>query len=300
MTEEYIAKSKDVFPIEFLDMQENYAVIYGKDVLKKCLLSVFRNDYPNFEIVLVDNNSTDGSFEMAKSDFSKPSFIKNQENLGYAAGCNVGIRFALERMADYVLLLNNDVEVEKDFLTRLVKVAESDEQVGILSPIIFNGFTQKIWFSEGKISWLRMKSVQKQIIRTTDFYQSTFITGCSMLVKAEVFKKAGLLDEDYFLYWEDVDFSLRSKKAGFKNIVVTSSWVYHFEQSQKNIENKTYWLVISGLIFFKKNTPVILKPYIQACSLVRKIKNLLDTYLKRNRLAGTVQKAYKDFSNAKF
>ena len=99
----------------------------GKDVLKKCLLSVFRNDYPNFEIVLVDNNSTDGSFEMAKSDFSKPSFIKNQENLGYAAGCNVGIRFALERMADYILLLNNDVEVEKDFLTRLVKVAESDE-----------------------------------------------------------------------------------------------------------------------------------------------------------------------------
>lgn len=96
----------------------------GKDVLKKCLLSVFKNDYPNFEIVLVDNNSIDGSFETAKADFSKANFIKNEENLGFSAGNNVGIRFALERMADYVLLLNNDVEVEKDFLGKLIDIGK--------------------------------------------------------------------------------------------------------------------------------------------------------------------------------
>jgi len=272
----------------------------GKDFLKKCLLSVFKNDYPNFETILVDNNSTDGSFEMAKSAFSKLNFIKNQENLGFSSGCNVGIRYSLERMADYVLLLNNDLEVEKDFLTRLIQVAESDEAIGVLSPLIFNGYTKKIWFSKGKISWWRMKSIHQKTIKTNDYYKSSFIKGCSMLVKAAVFKKIGLLDEDYFLYWEDADFSLRSRKAGFKNIVVTSSWVYHFEQSQKNKDSKIYWLVISGLIFFKKNTPLILRPYMQILIILRRIKNTADVYFKRNKLALSVKKAYKDFSDAKF
>ncbi|OGI15601.1 MAG: hypothetical protein A2Z52_01230 [Candidatus Moranbacteria bacterium RBG_19FT_COMBO_42_6] len=272
----------------------------GKDVLKKCLLSVFKNDYPNFEIALVDNNSTDGSLEMAKADFSKANFIKNEENLGFSAGNNVGIRFALERMADYVLLLNNDVEVEKYFLGRLIDVGEKNPKTGILSPLIFNGNTKQIWFSGGTISWLRMKSFHKRSAETLDFYKSPYLTGCAMLVKKEVFKKIGLLDEDYFLYWEDADFSLRAGKAGFEKIVVTSSWVYHFERSEKNKENKIYWLVISGLIFFKKNTPAYLKPWTSLYLLMRKIKNHADIIIGKNKLAPVVKRAYKDFKHAKF
>jgi len=272
----------------------------GKDVLKKCLLSVFKNDYPNFETVLVDNNSTDGSLEMAKADFSKANFIKNEENLGFSSGNNVGIRFALERMADYVLLLNNDVEVEKDFLSRLVDIGEKNPKIGILSPLIFNGNTKQIWFSGGTISWLRMKSFHKRSAKTSDFYESPFLTGCSMLVKKEVFKKIGLFDEDYFLYWEDADFSLRAGKAGFEKVVVTSSWVYHFEKSEKNKESKIYWLVISGLIFFKKNTPAYLKPWTSFYLLLRKSKNYADLLIGKNKLAPVVRKAYKDFKHAKF
>jgi GT2 family glycosyltransferase len=272
----------------------------GKDVLKKCLLSVFKNDYPNFEIVLVDNNSSDASFQAAKDDFSKVHFIKNEENLGFSAGNNIGIRFALERMADYILLLNNDVEVEKDFLSRLINVAEKSPKIGILTPLIFNGNTRQIWFSGGKISWFRMKSFNEKVAPTADFYESPFVTGCAMLVKKEVFKKIGLLDEDYFLYWEDADFSLRAGKAGFKKIVVTSSWVYHFEKSEKNKENKIYWLVISGLIFFKKNTPPYLSPWITLYLCLRKLKNCADIAIGKNKLAPVVRRAYKDFKNAKF
>lgn len=271
----------------------------GKDVLKKCLASVFKNDYPNWEIVLVDNNSTDGSFESARADFSKVHFVKNSENLGFSAGNNIGIRFALERMADYVLLLNNDVEVEKDFLSNLINIAEKDEKIGILSPVIFDGDTRQVWFSGGNISWLRMKSAHERKIRTVAFYESSFLTGCAMLVKKEVFKKIGLLDEDYFLYWEDADFSLRAGKGGFKKTVVTSSWVYHFEKSRKNKENKTYWLVLSGLIFFKKNTPLILKPWMVLYTAMRKIKNYLDNLNKKNKLAPVVRRAYQDFKNAR-
>lgn len=271
----------------------------GKDVLKKCLLSVFKNDYPNFEIVLVDNNSTDGSLEAAKADFSKAHFIKNGENLGYSAGNNVGIRFALERMAEYVLLLNNDVEVAKDFLSHLMNIAQQSQKIGILSPLIFHGITRQIWFSGGTISWLRMKSFNEKSVKTEDFYESPFVTGCAMLVKKEVFKKIGLLDEDYFLYWEDADFSLRAGKAGFKKVVVTSSRVYHFEKSEKNKENKIYWLVISGLIFFRKNTPPYLKPWIIFYLSLRKMKNYMDILIGKNKLAPVVRRAYKDFKNAK-
>jgi len=272
----------------------------GAEVIKKCLASVFKLDFPDFEVVVVDNDSVDGSLEIAKTNFSKAHFIKNEANLGFSAGNNVGIRFALERMADYVLLLNNDTEVEKDFLTRLVGAAKADEKVGITSPVIFDGLSRQIWFSGGKINWLRMKALNEREASTADCYETGFITGCAMLIKAAVFKEIGLLDEDYFLYWEDVDFSLRAKKAGFKNIVVAGSWAYHFEKSAGNLKSKTYWLVVSGLIFFKKNTPNVLKPWITGYIILRKIKNWMDIIFKRNELAPVVQKAYKDFKNVKF
>lgn len=271
----------------------------GKDVIKNCLTSVFKNDYPSFEVVVVDNNSTDGSFEFAKAGFSKAHFIKNEENLGYAAGNNVGIRFALERMADFVLLLNNDTEVEKDFLIRLAEAAEKDEKIGIASPVIFNGHTRQVWFSGGKVRWLHMKAVNEQNASVAESYTTGFITGCAMLVRAAVFKEIGLLDEDFFLYLEDVDFSLRASRTGFKNIVVSGAWVYHFEKSEQEKKNKTYWLVVSGLVFFQKNTPLLLKPWIKFYVMLRKIKNKIDLKFKRNELAETVQKAYKDYDNIK-
>lgn len=271
----------------------------GKEVIKRCLTSLFKVNYSNFEVVFVDNNSTDGSLELAKSCFSKANFIKNKENIGYAAGNNVGIRFSLERMADYVLLLNNDTEVENDFLTKLVEVAESDKKIGLISPVIFHGKTKEVWFSGGDILWRKMSSRNRQDIPTRDHYESEFITGCSMLVKASVFKEIGLLDEDYFLYWEDADFSLRATKKGFKNAVVSSSWVYHFEASEKNRKNKIYWLVVSGLIFFKKNTPWNKKYWVKSYLALRKTKNRWDLLTNKNEINLTVRKAYKDFKNAK-
>ena len=272
----------------------------GGNFIKKCLASVFKNDYPNFEVVVVDNNSTDGSLEMAKSNFSKATFIRNEENIGFSAGNNAGIRFSLERMAEYVCLLNNDAEIEKDFLLKLVEILEKDSKIGIASPVIFNGENKQVWFSKGKINWLTMKATHSTKIETQDFYKTEFVTGCAMIIKADVFNEIGLLDEDYFLYWEDVDISYRAQLAGFKNVVVTASWAYHFEKSEAQKENKTYWLVVSGLIFFQKNTPLFLRPWLVVYKIIRKIKNRWDLLRGKNPLAKTVKRAYKDFKNAKF
>jgi hypothetical protein len=201
----------------------------------------------------------------------------------------------LEQETDYVLLLNQDTEVEPDFLERLVETAKKNPRAGLLSPLIFWKKTREVWFSGKRICWLTMKSCHKKKIWREDPYVSNFITGCSMLIKKEVFQKIGLLDERYFLYWEDADFSLRAKKAGFLGLVDPKSIVYHFESSEPTKGDKLYYLVFSGLKFFKKNTPFWVKPWIDFYYKLRKLKNWTDLKFFPSDNARIVRKAYDDF-----
>lgn len=269
----------------------------GADTIEACLGSVFRTNYPNFELVLVDNNSQDESFELAKKIFPKATFIKNRENIGFAAGNNVGIRFALERMADYIFLLNNDAELEAETLTKLVAAAEKNKKIGILSPVIYNVENGKTWFSGGKINWLAMKTVHtgKSSYRQDGFLRTDYVTGCAMLARKEVFKETGLFDENFFLYYEDADLSARAKRKGFELAIVPTAEAYHLEKSEQDKKSKIYWLVVSGIIFFKKNTPVWLRPWMELYLFARKIKNKLDVKNNKNKIALQVQKAYQDY-----
>jgi GT2 family glycosyltransferase len=167
--------------------------------------------------------------------------------------------------------------------------------------LIFKDNGPKIWFGGGKIDWLRMKTIHTGYKKTDSRYiKSPFISGCAMLIKKEVFREIGLFDQNYFLYWEDADFCWRSKEAGFDSVLVPKSMVYHFEKSQGNLEQKTYWLVFSGLLFFRKNAPKMLKLWLSAYIAGRKLKNIIDVRRQRNVLAPTVAKAYHDFKNAQF
>jgi hypothetical protein len=271
----------------------------GKDCLKKCLTSLFCLDYANFEVVVVDNNSQDGSLEAARQNFSRATFIKNECNLGFSGGNNVGIKYSLEKMADFVLLLNNDTEVEKEFLGRLIKNALIHKEAGIFSPLIFSGDGKSVWFSGGKIDWLRMKAVNEKELIENNQTNPDFISGCAMLVRAEVFSKVGLLDEDFFLYWEDVDFSVRAKKAGFSLLVVASSHICHFEKSEDVKKNKIYWLVLSGLLFFDKNASRELRLWVFVYVFLRKIKNWRDVRKRGSEIDLAVKKAYIDFEKLK-
>lgn len=273
----------------------------GKKFIKKTLMTVFNLDYPNFETILVDNASTDGSFEMLKGLFSNLLFIKNNVNKGFSGGNNEGIKYALERDADFVLLLNYDTEVEKSLLKNLILSVQKNEKIGLISPIIFSKDSSKVWFSGGKIDWLRMKTIHETEKRAFDYENSDYLTGCSLLVKKEVFKKIGLLDEDYFLYWEDVDFSVRAKRAGYGLVISSKSRIFHLEKSEneKNKENKIYWLVLSGLIFFQKNAHFWQKIWLTPYFFVRKIKNYFDLKKEKNTLAKIVKKAYDDFGKRK-
>lgn len=268
----------------------------NKRTLLDCLKALYQSNYPNFEVILVDNNSTDGSLEDAKQAFQRAHIIKNSQNIGFGAGNNVAIRFALEKFADYVFLLNSDAYVERNTISLLVENAEKSEKKGISSPLIYKGKnTNDIWFAHGKIIWSKMKAIHVKNPISDKPYDSQYITGCAMLVFKDVFKKIGLFDEKFFLYYEDADFSLRAVKAGFPCKIEPSAKVIHDENSENNLNQKTYWLVLSGIIFFKKHSPILLKPWIYIYLSLRKLKNLVDIILRGNELARSVRKAYQDY-----
>jgi len=200
----------------------------------KCLQSIKKIDYPNYKIILVDNNSAQ------KAEIFDPDIyiIYNSKNLGFAGGNNIGIKYALENKADYILLLNNDTIVSKDFLTKLVKEANRDLRIGILGPkIYFVDQPKKIWFLGGKFSWFKTRWTKGRghlgydIEVPQDFEKKPqkvdFITGCALLIKRQVIEKIGLLPEDYFFYYEDVDWCLSARKAGFFCEVVPKAEIWH-------------------------------------------------------------------------
>lgn len=266
----------------------------GALVLTSCLKSIMQSDYPNFEVVIVDNNSTDSSFEQAKNDFSRFHFIKNSKNIGFSGGNNIGIRFALEKFADLVFVLNNDTIIDKNTLSALVTTSMQNEKAGIISPLIINGNNKKIWFAGGIIKWHAMKTSHLHKTQSKLPYSSQYLTGCAMLIKKEVFKKIGLFDERFFLYYEDADFSMRSKKAGYALLLDPTTTIQHLEQSELSSE-KIYYLVASGLLFFSLHASFLQKIWIYPYTLLRKIKNIFDIIIFNDPIAREVRRAYSDY-----
>lgn len=271
----------------------------GNGHVIECLRSVIQSNYPNLEIVFVDNNSQDGSLEEAKITFPKINFIKNPKNIGFAAGVNIGIRFALEKMADYVFLLNPDAIIEKNTIRGLAGVYKKNQNIGIVAPVIWRKGVEKIWFSGGQISWLRMKALHQREPIQEKTYKTKYVSGCATMIKKEVFKRVGLFDENYFLYYEDADFCLRARKAGFYTVVTGEARAEHAEKSELDKKSKTYWLVLSGLIFFRKNTPFLCQPWVKFYFFLRRLKNKMDIAGGKKELAKIVQKAYDDFEKFK-
>lgn len=227
----------------------------------ECLNSLKRIDYSDHEIILVDNGSRDSSPDNIQGRFQNIKLIRNRENKGFAEGNNVGIREALKRNADYILLLNNDTVVEADFLTSLVNIAEADSSISMATPkIMFYRDRDTIWFAGGSfLPFIEKPSHlyygRKDVGQVKDVTETEWISGCCMLIKREVFEKIGLLDADYFNNYEDVDFCVRARRAGYKIVVVPQARIYHkFAASMggKFSPFYTYFRTRNNLLFFKK------------------------------------------------
>jgi len=205
----------------------------GAEDTRRCLQSIQRLDYPAFETVVVDNGSPDGSVRALREEFPEVAVIENGRNLGFTGGQNRGIQFALERGADFVWLLNNDTWVDPAALRRLVEVAQDDPRVGLVSSEIrFRDARDTVQFAGASID-LRTLKIRYPEVSAGDIdskYQVgeyVCLWGTSLLMRCDLIRSIGLLNDEYFAYWEDTEYSVRSLQAGFRNVMCGRSIVYH-------------------------------------------------------------------------
>lgn len=271
----------------------------------ECLESLKKIDYPNYKIVVVDNGSEDDSAQIIQNKYSQDIvFIETGKNLGFAGGNNVGIKYALGEKAGLLLLLNNDTKVAPDFLTKLVEAAQRDLKIGIVGPkILFWDQPEKIWFGGGRINWLKTKGEHIDYKKTDNINfsglkESDYITGCCLLIKKEVIDKIGFLKEDYFLYYEDTDWCLEAKEAGYKIIYVPASRVWH-KASVKTKEGSTnfiYYHSRNGLVLSRRHNRflkrILLNFFIAWLYLKQKIKIAINY---KKQLSETIIFAIRDF-----
>lgn len=231
---------------------------------KKCLDSLVRSTYANLKVILVDNGSSDDSGARLKAEFTDIKVMLNDENLGFARGCNVGIRAALDD-ADcaYVLLLNNDAVATQQFLEQALATAEANPQIGLVGgKVLYSPESRKIWYAGGKVSRWRGQVVIRGF-REVDRGQYDeaievgFVTGALMLIRRAVLEQVGLLPEEYFFGTEEIDYSLAVKRAGYRLYYVPEFVVYHgADGSHSNYDPKfVYNNYRSKLILQEKYLP---------------------------------------------
>ncbi len=207
----------------------------GRDVLPGLLASLEKIDYPDFRVFLIDNASTDNSADLTDDWVDKfpIKIIRNDENLLFSRGNNVGIELALEWGAEYVFLLNNDTIVPPGILTELINYMDGKDKVGIAGPMIhFGAPASTIWGAGGNVStWWGL--VRHRGIREKDQGQFgkpakvDYISGAAMMIGKEVINAIGMLDPDFPMYFEDTDFCFRARKAGYESWYVPTKPMIH-------------------------------------------------------------------------
>lgn len=201
---------------------------------RNALRSIDQISYPNYRTLIVDNSSEDGSVEQLQAEFPAHTFVLNEANLGFSRGCNRGIRQAYSQGADHVLLLNNDMEVEPDFLEPAVEMAESNAQVGLVTgKILFGDRRNVIWSAGGYIDRLRIQGIAPAWNESDDgrwdaFRETKWASGAMLLIPRATIEKVGLLPEEYFFGTEEWDYSTSVRKAGLKIMYVPDFKGYHY------------------------------------------------------------------------
>jgi GT2 family glycosyltransferase len=227
-------------------------------LLIQCLDSIYQ-EVPRltFEIIVVDNGSTDDSVSAICNKFPDVRIISNDLNLGFAKANNQGLAAGRGR---YFLLLNSDTLVLPDALNRLVAVADHNPGVGIIGPKLLNmdGTLQKSWatFPTFWSELIGKNFRRRHSVANSQFaYEVDWIMGACMLVRSEIVTDVGMLDEDYFMYSEETDWCYRTKRKGWKVWYLSNSEIYHLGGGSANRSNLTQLVLLyrSKIFFFRKH-----------------------------------------------
>ncbi|HEY2967154.1 MAG TPA: glycosyltransferase family 2 protein [Casimicrobiaceae bacterium] len=243
-----------------------------------CLESLQQLHYAERRVVVVDNGSTDGSVDALRSAESRLAIeiIEAGRNLGYAGGNNLGIRYALDRGADFILILNNDTTVDAMLLDELVGAAERHPEAGCFGPWIFYmDEPERLWFTRSEwdstVSAFTAPGKGRIASELPDETTNTkYVCGAALFFRADVARDIGLLDERFFLVYEDSDWGFRARRAGFECLMVPAARVWHkigtsfgseasplrayFSSrnkllwAEKNVSRREWWRILRGAL----------------------------------------------------
>lgn len=203
-----------------------------RDDTLACLSALFQSDYGNFQIILLDNGSTDGTVAAVRQSYADLPIISLGENLGYAGNNNVGIKMALDHGAEWILLLNDDTVLEPTCLSTLMQTVIADPTVGMAGPMVYHFDEPDVIQSAGGVLgkyWdnRHLGQNEKDHGQFPAVHEVEWITGCALLVSRSVIEQVGMLDPDYFLYWEETEWCIRAGKAGWKIVHVPGAKLWH-------------------------------------------------------------------------
>ncbi len=270
------------------------------DLTLACLESVMALDYPKecLHIVVVDNASGDDSVALIRDAFPEVSVLANNENLGFAGGNNVGIDFAMIHGADYILLLNNDTVVAPDLVSRLIAVGESDAAIGVVTPtILYYDDPERIWCAGAAIDWKmgttqRLRSDLLFDMNSVNLEDVDFASGCAICVKRSAIERCGNMDSRFFLYYEETDWCVRIRRAGFRCVLVASAKVWHKVSSSVEDSSplQVYYMTRNRLLFLEKSLPAWLSSWSILSVILRELLFVLIATIKPSNHRKVIQR----------
>lgn len=282
----------------------------SRDDTLDCLRSLQHLTYLRTHIILVDNGSTDGTVPLVRACHPQVEIIETGENLGFTGGNNVGIQRAMRNGADYIMLLNNDTIVAPDMLDIMVEAMEADPTLGVTGPTIYYyDHPEKIWSAGGSIDWKHgrtwMDGVNEedrgqfgQTVREVDF-----VTGCALLTRRELWEVAGLLNDQFFMYYEETEWCVRAARAGFKIGQIPMAMIWHKIPLDGRTSPRTYYYMTRNRLLFLRCTRASLKTWLYTLGEYARTFmswSLRPRWQDRRHLRGVMLRAIRDFSVGRF
>jgi len=259
----------------------------GKRDTLECIASLKRSDYLNYEIIVVDNGSVDDSVAVISEEFPEIVLLETGENLGYAGGNNIGIRWAITHGSDYILILNNDTIVDAQLLSEFFAASARCPDGSILgAKIYFYDKPDTIWFAGGQwdnknkfflhIGWGKTDSDEFNNVTQIDY-----VTGCALFAASTTFQEVGLLDEDFFLTYEETDWCYRAKRKGYACYIIPSAKVWHKVSSSFGGRTSPlikYFMTRNILLWARKHLPFNAKVRVHLNNIVSLFNCMMPDY----------------------
>ncbi len=276
-----------------------------------CLRSLQHLTYLAAQIILVDNGSTDGTVEAVRQCYPRVTVIETGQNLGFTGGNNVGIQHALKSGAEYIMLLNNDTIVAPDMIDVLVHVMQQDPSLAVTGPTIYYyDQPETVWSAGGRIDWKRGHTHMLGINEEDkgQFGQAPrlveFVTGCALLARRDVWERVGLLDDKFFMYFEETEWCVRAARAGFKIAHVPAAMMWHkISIEARAASPRTFYYMTRNRLLFLNQTHASLQTWLY--TLLEYARMLVSWSVRPERrdhrpLRDMMVRAIKDYSTGKF